>query len=164
MARTCPQCGHEVADLARFCSNCGAALVDLSADPPQAATGSLDTPITGTGPLGVVDTGAIRGVAPGTAMLIVRGGPSEGTSFLLDTDKTTVGRADSADVMLDDFTVSRRHAELTRTPEGWQLRDVGSLNGTYVNRVLIDAAVLQGGDEVQIGKYRFVFLVGGGQG
>jgi pSer/pThr/pTyr-binding forkhead associated (FHA) protein len=94
-------------------------------------------------------------------MLIVRRGPSEGTSFLLDTDLTTIGRADDATLVLDDVTVSRRHAELRRTPQGWQLRDVGSLNGTYVNRERIEEILLAGGDEVQVGKYRFVFLVGG---
>jgi pSer/pThr/pTyr-binding forkhead associated (FHA) protein len=151
-----------VADLARFCSNCGAPLRDLSGEHPVDATGTLDAPISTTGPLSAVDTGMVRGVAQGTAMLIVRRGPSEGTSFVLDADRTTVGRSDDADVVLDDVTVSRRHAEFLRTPQGWQLRDVGSLNGTYVNRVRIDEVLLAGGDEVQIGKYRFVFLVGGG--
>jgi pSer/pThr/pTyr-binding forkhead associated (FHA) protein len=151
-----------VADLARFCSRCGAPLVDLSADHPADATGTLEPPISSTGPLSPVNGANIVGVAPGTAMLIVRRGPSEGTSFLLDADVTTLGRGDFADVVLDDVTVSRNHAEVRRTPEGWQLRDVGSLNGTYVNRERIEEVVLAGGDEVQIGKYRFVFLVGAG--
>jgi pSer/pThr/pTyr-binding forkhead associated (FHA) protein len=94
-------------------------------------------------------------------MLIVRRGPSEGTSFVLEGELTTIGRSDESDLLLDDVTVSRRHAEVTRTDEGWRLRDVGSLNGTYVNRERIDSVLLAGGDEVQIGKYRFVFLVGG---
>lgn len=160
MVRTCARCGQEVADLARFCSNCGAPLVDLSQDHVD-ATGSLDAPVSTTGPIAAVDGEAVRGVAAGTAMLIVRRGPSEGTSFVLSGDLTTIGRSDTADVMLDDVTVSRRHAEVSRTPQGWQLRDVGSLNGTYVNRERIDSVVLAGGDEVQIGKYRFVFLAGG---
>ena len=158
--RTCARCGQEAADLARFCSNCGAPLVDLSQEPSE-ATGSLDVPISATGPLGTVDHSTVGGVAAGTAMLIVRRGPSEGTSFLLATDLTTIGRGDDADVMLDDVTVSRRHAEITRTEQGWLLRDLGSLNGTYVNRARIETSVLAGGDEVQIGKYRFVFLSGG---
>jgi hypothetical protein len=160
VTRTCPTCGQEVADLARFCSNCGSALVDLSPDAPVAATGTMDVPVGGTGPIGSSESGSLGAVAPGKAMLIVRSGPSEGTSFLLTADTTTIGRADSVDVMLDDVTVSRRHAELIRSPEGWVLRDSGSLNGTYVNRTLIDQVVLHAGDEVQIGKYRFVFLVG----
>lgn len=163
MTRTCPSCGQEVADLARFCSNCGTALVDLSSEGSAAATGTLDDPIT-PGESLTVDTGTIRAVAPGTAMLLGRGGPADGTSFLLESENTTIGRSDDSRVMLDDVTVSRRHAVLSRTEQGWLLNDSGSLNGTYVNGALIDQAVLQGGDEVQIGKYRFVFLVGGGHG
>jgi pSer/pThr/pTyr-binding forkhead associated (FHA) protein len=160
VVRTCARCGQEVADLARFCSNCGAPLVDLSQDPVD-VTGSLEAPVSTTGPIAAVDGATARGVAAGTAMLIVRRGPSEGTSFVLSGELTTIGRSDASDVMLDDVTVSRRHAEVSRTPEGWQLRDVGSLNGTYVNRERIDSVLLAGGDEVQIGKYRFVFLAGG---
>ena len=74
------------------------------------------------------------------------------------------GRSAEAEIFLDDVTVSRRHAVLRRTPEGWTLEDVGSLNGTYVNRELASSAVLLAdGDEVQIGKYRFVFLVSGAE-
>ena len=160
MVRTCARCGQEVADLARFCSNCGAPLTDLS-DEVVDATGSLESPVSTTGPLGTIDTGSIPSVAPGTAMLIVRRGPSEGTSFVLTKDVTTAGRADEADVILD-VTVSRRHAEFHRSDDGWRIKDLGSLNGTYVNRRLIDDVQLRSGDEVQIGKYRFVFLVGGG--
>ncbi len=160
MVRTWARCGQEVADLARFCSNCGSALTDLS-DEHVDATGTLEAPLSTTGPLGTVDTGSIPSVAPGTALLIVRRGPSEGTSFMLTSDLTTVGRSDDANVVLDDVTVSRRHAEFHRTAEGWTLSDLGSLNGTYVNRRRIDSVQLRGGDEVQIGKYRFVFLVGG---
>lgn len=162
MPRRCSRCGQEVADLARFCSNCGAALVDLG--DRGDATGSMEVPVASTGPLATVDSGSVRGVAAGTALLIVRRGPSEGTSFTLDSSVVTVGRADDAMLMLDDVTVSRRHAQFERTESGWVLRDVGSLNGTYVNRQRIDVAQLAGGDEVQIGKYRFVFLVGGEQG
>ena len=163
MGRSCQQCGQEMSDLARFCSNCGAPLVDLSAEGEVQSTGNLDVPVSATGPLGAVGTGSVGSVAAGTAMLIVRRGPSEGTSFVLDSDLVTVGRSDDADVVLDDVTVSRRHAQFIRDAEGWRCRDVGSLNGTYVNRERIDVTALAGGDEVQIGKYRFVFLVGGGQ-
>jgi pSer/pThr/pTyr-binding forkhead associated (FHA) protein len=152
-----------MADLARFCSNCGAPLVEISAEDAVGTTGNLDVPVSVTGPLGVVSSASLGAVAAGTAMLIVRRGPSEGTSFVLDSDLVTVGRSDDADVVLDDVTVSRRHAQFIRDAQGWQLRDVGSLNGTYVNRQRIDAIALSGGDEVQVGKYRFVFLVGGGQ-
>ncbi len=162
MARICQNCAQEASDLARFCSNCGAPLADLSAEPEVQATGTLDALVSGTGPLGTITTGTIGAVAAGSAMLIVRRGPSEGTSFPLSTDLVTVGRSDESDVVLDDVTVSRRHAEFIRTDQGWTLRDVGSLNGTYVNRDRIDSVELTGGEEVQIGKYRFAFLVGSG--
>ncbi len=164
MPRTCPTCGQEAADLARFCSNCGSALPDASTAGAVDATGSLDVAPGTTGPLSAVDTGTVGGVAEGTAMLIVRRGPSEGTSFVLESDVVTVGRSDDSSVVLDDVTVSRHHAQVERTDRGWVLRDIGSLNGTYVNHERIDVVLLAGGDEVQIGKYRFVFLVGGGQG
>ncbi len=163
MGRTCQRCGHELSDLARFCSHCGAPAVDLGPGSDLDTTGRLESPVSSTGPLGPISTGSVGAVAPGTAMLIVRRGPSEGTSFLLDAAAVLVGRADDCDVVLDDVTVSRRHAEVYRDDSGWQLRDLGSLNGTYVNKDRIDQVTLRGGDEVQVGKYRFVFLVGGGQ-
>lgn len=162
MGRNCQRCGHELTDLARFCSNCGAPLVDAGPEGETTTTGRLDVPVSSTGPLGPVSTGSVGAVEPGTAMLIVRRGPSEGTSFVLKA-ASVIGRADDCDVVLDDVTVSRRHADVVRDDLGWQLRDLGSLNGTYVNRDRIDSVTLTGGDEVQIGKYRFVFLVGGGQ-
>lgn len=164
MARRCGKCGSEVADLARFCSNCGAPLIDLTSETGTIATGTLEAPVGATGPLGSVSPGVVSGVPVGTALLIVRRGPGEGTTFTLDSDLITVGRADDAALMLDDVTVSRRHAQITREADGWRLTDVGSLNGTYVNRDRINSAILHGGDELQIGKYRFVFLVAqGGQ-
>ncbi len=118
MGRSCQQCGQEMSDLARFCSNCGAPLVDLSAEGEVQSTGNLDVPLSATGPLGAVGTGSVGSVAAGTAMLIVRRGPSEGTSFVLDSDLVTVGRSDDADVVLDDVTVSRRHAQFIRDAAG----------------------------------------------
>ena len=103
---------------------------------------------------------AIAALPSGSALLIVRRGPNSGARFLLDTDVTVVGRHPDADIFLDDVTVSRRHAEFVREGGGFLVRDVGSLNGTYLNRERIDAAGLAGGDEVQIGKYRLVFLTG----
>lgn len=164
MARFCQACGQEVNDLARFCSNCGASQVDAASESGVESTGKLEVLSSTTGPLSPVSTGSVEAVAPGTAMLIVRRGPSEGTSFVLDADEVHVGRSDDNDVTLDDVTVSRQHARFRRTEGVWQLVDLDSLNGTYVNRDRIDGqATLAGGDEVQIGKYRFVFLVGGGQ-
>ena len=97
---------------------------------------------------------------PGTALLAVRRGPNAGARFLLDHDVTTSGRHPDSDIFLDDVTVSRRHAEFRLEGGEFQVVDVGSLNGTYVNREPVDSAVLANGDEVQIGKFRLVYLTG----
>ena len=88
---------------------------------------------------------------------MVSHGPNAGSRFLLDADTVTVGRHPESDIFLDDITVSRRHAQFNRTQSGFSVSDVGSLNGTYVNRQRADQADLRGGDEVQIGKYRLIF-------
>ena len=88
----------------------------------------------------------------------VQRGANAGSRFLLHTDLVTVGRHQASDIFLDDISVSRRHATFTRTPEGTVVKDVGSLNGTYVNRDLVDERLLRNGDEVQIGKFRLVYF------
>ncbi|WP_432540465.1 FHA domain-containing protein [Kineococcus sp. SYSU DK002] len=108
------------------------------------------------------DTEAIEALPAGSALLVVRRGPNAGSRFLLDAERTSAGRHQTSDIFLDDVTVSRRHAEFLRAPDpvtgpGFRVRDVGSLNGTYVNRERIDDVVLRTGDEVQIGKYRLEF-------
>lgn len=103
------------------------------------------------------DQNAVEALPPGSALLIVERGPNSGARFLLDADRTTAGRAADSDIFLDDVTVSRRHAEFSRVGNGFRVVDIGSLNGTYVNRQRIESAVLRGGDEVQIGKYRLVY-------
>jgi pSer/pThr/pTyr-binding forkhead associated (FHA) protein len=100
----------------------------------------------------------------GEALLVVKRGPNAGSRFLLDVDTTSAGRHPDSDIFLDDVTVSRRHAEFRREGGEFVVIDVGSLNGTYVNREPVDQAVLAGGDEVQIGKFRLVFLTGPGHG
>ena len=103
------------------------------------------------------DQAAIEALPAGSALLIVQRGPNAGARFLLDADRTTAGRRPDSDIFLDDVTVSRKHAEFNREGEDFVVRDVGSLNGTYVDRDRIDSTVLHDGDEVQIGKYRLVF-------
>ena len=100
-------------------------------------------------------------LAEGQALLVVKRGPNAGARFLLDQDTTTAGRHPEADIFLDDVTVSRRHAEFRRNEGSFEVVDVGSLNGTYVNRERIDQTVLRTGDEVQIGKFRMIFHTGG---
>ena len=97
---------------------------------------------------------------PGMALLVVRRGPNAGARFLLDHDVTTSGRHPDSDIFLDDVTVSRRHAEFHRDGSTFTVRDVGSLNGTYVNRERVESATLNNGDEVQIGKVRLVYVAG----
>ncbi len=102
-------------------------------------------------------------LAPGMAMLVVQRGPNAGSRFVLEADVVTGGRHPDSDIFLDDVTVSRRHAQFVRTPEGYRVKDVGSLNGTYVNRHRIDDVLLHTGDEVQVGKFRLVYFAGPAQ-
>jgi len=103
------------------------------------------------------EVAAVYSLPPTSALLVMQHGPSAGARFLLDAERTTVGRSTSADIFLDDVTVSRKHAEFVREGRVFWVRDVGSLNGTYVNRERIDQAELHSGDEVQIGKFRMTF-------
>ncbi len=161
----CTQCGHSNNDDARFCSNCGAALkaAATAASPSETSTITIGggaepaDPSENAEGLSTADQAAIDALPTGSALLVVRRGPNSGSRFLLDSDTTTAGRHPSSDIFLDDVTVSRRHAEFVRTADGFSVRDVGSLNGTYVNRDRIDEATLAGGDEVQVGKYRLVY-------
>jgi pSer/pThr/pTyr-binding forkhead associated (FHA) protein len=91
---------------------------------------------------------------------VVRHGPNAGSSFRLEAEHTNVGRHPDSEIFLDDVTVSRRHVVIDRNEGGYVLRDVGSLNGTYVNRVRADEAALRHGDEVQVGRYRLSFVIG----
>ncbi|QTE27852.1 FHA domain-containing protein [Pengzhenrongella sicca] len=100
---------------------------------------------------------AVAALPRTSALLIMQRGPSAGARFLLDAAKTVAGRSVDADIFLDDVTVSRRHAEFVREGDDFIVRDIGSLNGTYINRTRIDAAALRAGDEVQIGKYRLTY-------
>ncbi|MGI8761271.1 MAG: oxoglutarate dehydrogenase inhibitor Odhl [Jatrophihabitantaceae bacterium] len=158
----CTACGTENALGSRFCANCGAAL------PPAASGADMTSTITTTGAVPDVDTefsteahqGAVDALTPGSALLVVKRGPNAGSRFLLDQDVTTAGRHPDSDIFLDDVTVSRRHAEFRREGSGYAVHDVGSLNGSYVNRERIEATTLSGGDEVQIGKFRLVYLTG----
>ena len=106
------------------------------------------------------DAAAVDALPRGSALLVVQRGPGAGNRFLLDQDVVTAGRHPESEIFLDDITVSRRHVEFRRTADGFTVSDVGSLNGTYVNRDRIDEAVLANGDEVQVGKFRLVYFAG----
>jgi pSer/pThr/pTyr-binding forkhead associated (FHA) protein len=101
---------------------------------------------------------SIAALPSGSALLIVRRGPSAGSRFLLDQDESVAGRHSDADIFLDDVTVSRRHASFTRSGSKFSVADRGSLNGTYVNGEIVENSPLNDGDEVQVGKYRLTFF------
>lgn len=109
---------------------------------------------------GAGSVSGVEGLPVGAALLVVKRGPNAGSRFLLDQTTTSAGRHPDSEIFLDDVTVSRRHAEFRLDGGDFQVVDVGSLNGTYVNREPVDSATLANGDEVQIGKFRLVFLTG----
>lgn len=151
----CNQCGHRNPPDSNFCSSCGSPLdvlddrtITLTAvDPLQDAPGGDDDLVIPIGEL-----------SKDVAVLIVRAGAEAGSRFELSNDITRLGRHPDSEIFLDDITVSRRHAEVQRTAEGYAIADSGSLNGTYVNQERVDRATLRHGDEVQIGKFRLVFF------
>jgi hypothetical protein len=171
----CARCARPNPERSRYCSNCGAPLTrnantgSFTAIPTERGgeTTSIISPVAGEPEYSVEleysdepspDYSAADTLPPGTALLVVLRGPNAGSRFLLDSDFTSAGRHPDSDIFLDDVTVSRRHAEFYRHGDRFTVRDVGSLNGTYVNRERIEEAELFGGDEVQIGKFRLLFM------
>jgi pSer/pThr/pTyr-binding forkhead associated (FHA) protein len=110
--------------------------------------------------LNAEDQATIDALRPGTGLLIVMRGPNAGARFLLDDTEVSTGRDPDSDIFLDDATVSRKHVVFAQEADGHAVHDVGSLNGTYVNRELVDRYLLRTGDEVQIGKFRLVYYAG----
>jgi len=153
VAQHCPECGFANDDGANYCQRCGAFLVASDA-PPGATTASYR--VGETGEIEEVELGEV--IARGAALVIRAGGGRAGESFPLEGDRLTVGRRPDSDIFLDDVTVSRDHAVLVRRGSDYYLDDLGSLNGTYVNRRRIESHRLVDGDELQIGKYKLAFL------
>ena len=148
----CGRCGHTNEARANYCSSCGAPL----------AGSDEDTTLT-LAAINAVDESDdlaqyLDDLPVGVGLLVIRSGPTAGSSFRLDADETSVGRHPASEIFLDDITVSRRHVTISRADGIYTLRDVGSLNGTYVNKERCDAATLQHGDEIQIGRYRLTFV------
>ena len=158
----CTRCGHSNPPDSRFCAKCGAPTDAGAGDvaPAEQTSTIALAPLDGEHEEDAAgDDHGVDGLAPGTALLVVKRGPNAGSRFLLDRDVTTAGRHPESDIFLDDVTVSRRHAEFRRDASGaFALADVGSLNGSYLNRTRIESSPLTGGDEVQIGKFRLVFF------
>ncbi len=151
----CNQCGHRNTSDAVFCSSCGA-LLDRPADqtitlakvdPLQDAPGAADDTVV-----------QLDQLPAGVPSLVVRSGPQAGATFALRGSLTRLGRHPDSEIILDDITVSRRHADISRSGDQYVVRDAGSLNGTYVNAERVDEAVLHQGDELQVGKFRLVFF------
>jgi hypothetical protein len=147
----CPECGFQNPEASNYCSRCGAL---LAVETGQETTMSFD-----------VDDASEEGESlltalgiTGPALVVRSGGGMAGQTFQPADGRTLVGRSPECDIFLDDVTVSRRHAEIVRDDDTFTIRDLGSLNGTYVNRKRIETAVLENDDEVQVGKYRLTFL------
>lgn len=122
-------------------------------------TGALPIVFSDASELPPIDEGHIEGLAPNSAALLVRQGPQENQRFILSGDVIDLGRSDDAHIVLDDVTVSRLHARITRQDNIWAVEDLKSLNGTYLNQKRVEKAQLSAADELQIGKYRFTFLL-----
>ncbi len=147
----CPECGFQNLESANYCSKCGALLIR---DEPGGHTTMSFAPEELAEEDGVLDDLAIEG----TALVVRTGGGRQGETFPLSAAEVEIGRSPEADVFLDDVTVSRTHAVLSKDDPGYVIEDKGSLNGTYVNRRRVEKATLEDGDEVQIGKYRLTYL------
>lgn len=150
----CSECGSEVTPLMKFCAECGARLVHSQSTVSYAPNFGDEE-----------EAAAAHGNAPEGAALIELD-QVEGTAGRrmhdIGDELVTVGRSPESNIFLDDVTVSRQHAEIFRREQqdgkGFRIRDAGSLNGTYVNRVRVDSVDLRNGDEIQVGKYRFKFV------
>ncbi len=155
----CNNCGHQNPPGANFCSSCGSV---LESDPTQTTVSIQPVDLHGEVP-DEEPTTTLVDVPRAPGVLVVKRGPNVGARYGFEVEVTRAGRHPESDIFLDDITVSRRHAELRKRGDGRvELRDVGSLNGTYVNRKRIEETVLlTGGDEVQIGKFKLVYLVAG---
>ncbi len=149
----CTNCGHPNRDDANFCVKCGSPLKDdstLTLSPIE-----IEEEQAGEFPFPHDELEA------GQGLLLVKRGPNAGSTFLLEHDVTTAGRNPQSDVFLDDVTVSRKHAAFERRDGDFFVRDLGSLNGTYVNGASVEETKLASGDEVQIGRFKLVFFGAG---
>jgi hypothetical protein len=148
----CPECGFQNPEAANYCSKCGALLVKDEGGAETTQTYTPEEIADDEGPLEEI-------AAEGPALVVRSGGGRAGEHFIPQGDRTTIGRSPDNDIFLDDVTVSRKHAVVLESGGELRIEDLGSLNGTFVNRRRIDSATrLESGDEVQIGKYRLSFI------
>ncbi len=157
MRMKCKNCGNPLEPGSSKCAVCGAE--SFSNTVMQEPTSTLTVVDVESGDeIEVVHPP--EGVPRGKAVLIIKKGPESGARFVLEKDPTTLGRHPESDIFLDDITVSRRHAEIRRAGTGFMIADMGSLNGTYVNRERIESVELRNGDEIQVGKFRMLYFQG----
>ena len=148
----CPECGFQNPESANYCAKCGALLVrDSGAETTM-------TYLPDDGGDDVAEALEDLGVK-GPALVVRSGGGRTGETFHPEGERTTIGRSPDCDIFLDDVTVSRKHAVLVRRDGSFFIEDLGSLNGTFLNRRRIESGELGDGDELQIGKYRLTFLL-----
>ena len=148
----CPECGFQNPESAHYCSRCGALLV-IEGEPDE-TTQTFSAEELHDERSDLLDELGIEG----PALVIRSGGGRTGETYALEKQQTTIGRSPDCDIFLDDVTVSRRHAVVGRGDATFTIEDLGSLNGTFLNRSRIERGDLENGDEVQIGKYRLIFL------
>lgn len=148
----CPECGHSNRRRAETCASCGARQL-----PSDATTEHQAVELDAAPGTVYVDRSAF---GRHQGLFVVNQGAKAGARYALDSDVVSLGRDPSSDIFLDDITVSRRHAEVERDGARYSIRDVGSLNGTYVNRSLVERGELSEGDEVQVGKFKLIFVHG----
>lgn len=152
MINECLRCGRPLDPEDRFCGVCGTPRPRQDDDDPT----GIVIPEADTGPIPVVE--GLSGLSRGMSVIVVQRGPEIGQRFELSGSRLTVGRSADNDIMLDDVTVSRHHADFVADGDHWSLVDLGSLNGSYVNRSSIERHQLASGDLIQIGKFRLQFL------
>lgn len=157
--RVCPACRHHNDPTSNFCSSCG----ERIGGGPEEPTAAIPVvPIATTETPEADHLADRKGFSEGDGILLVETGPKSGSRYALDQETTTAGRHPDSDIFLDDVTVSRRHVEITSNVGTFRARDVGSLNGTYVNKQLIEDVELHDGDELQIGRFKLLFFHGTG--
>lgn len=158
----CKECGYDNSPENKFCSSCGVSLEGVESEaestmaftPPEVEVEKAEKEKEG------IPLEELKEEQP---VLVVTKGPNKGTKFVLDKTEITVGRHPESDIFLSDITVSRNHAKIMQEEEDYVLYDVGSLNGTYLNKKRIDQRTLSDQDELQIGKFKLMFLVGKGK-
>jgi len=160
MERICPACGHRNDIGANYCSSCGER-IGGGPDDTTAAIPVIEHPDQPDKP-DVEHRAEREDFGEATGILLVDDGPKSGSRYALDSDLITAGRHPESDIFLDDVTVSRRHVEIANVDGSYSAKDVGSLNGTYVNKKLIEESELQDGDELQIGRFKLLFFHGTG--